>query len=189
MIEEVYWVQVSSLKWERQDGVWNKTKALLHQQSSALNSVQRAAKKPRKDGLSYLQEGNNSSEDSESEAATVGGVCLGTLTTAETPEEKMRRQSRTKRFDKGKDIKTVNKDIRQGKMTVGASARRATAMLLARNAGEGSGGAVEDINWDALTVKGTCQEVEKRYLRLTSAPDPNTVSALFTMSVRPMMTD
>lgn len=29
--------------------------------------------------------------------------------------------------------------------------------------------------WDALTVKGTCQEIEKRYLRLTSAPDPATV--------------
>lgn len=38
--------------------------------------------------------------------------------------------------------------------------------------------AVEDIDWDSLTVKGTCQEIEKRYLRLTSAPDPATVSLL-----------
>ncbi|KAB2022505.1 hypothetical protein ES319_D07G216000v1 [Gossypium barbadense] len=35
--------------------------------------------------------------------------------------------------------------------------------------------AVEHIDWDALTVRGTCQEIEKRYLRLTSAPDPSTV--------------
>ena len=148
----------------------------MHQQFSALNNSQRTAKKARKDGLSFLHDGNNSSEDSESEPTTAGGVCLGTLSTAETPEEKMRRQSRTRRFDKGKDVKTVNKDLRQGKMSIGASARRATALLLARSAGEGSAGAVEDINWDALTVKGTCQEVEKKYLRLTSAPDPNTVS-------------
>lgn len=34
---------------------------------------------------------------------------------------------------------------------------------------------MEDIDWDSLTIRGTCQEVEKRYLRLTSAPDPGTV--------------
>lgn len=47
------------------------------------------------------------------------------------------------------------------------------------NTSDDSGGAsraVEDIDWDSLTVKGTCQEIEKRYLRLTSAPDPATVS-------------
>ena len=38
-----------------------------------------------------------------------------------------------------------------------------------------NGRAVEDIDWDSLTVRGTCQEVEKRYLRLTSGPDPHTV--------------
>jgi hypothetical protein len=38
-----------------------------------------------------------------------------------------------------------------------------------------NGRAVEDIDWDSLTIRGTCQEVEKRYLRLTSAPDPATV--------------
>lgn len=29
--------------------------------------------------------------------------------------------------------------------------------------------------WDALTIKGTCQALEKSYFRLTSAPDPATV--------------
>lgn len=33
----------------------------------------------------------------------------------------------------------------------------------------------EDIDWDSLTIKGTSQELEKEYLRLTSAPDPSTV--------------
>uniref|UniRef100_A0A0E0CA03 SAC3/GANP/THP3 conserved domain-containing protein n=1 Tax=Oryza meridionalis TaxID=40149 RepID=A0A0E0CA03_9ORYZ len=49
------------------------------------------------------------------------------------------------------------------------------SMLLSRSNGDDVSFAVEDLDWDALTVKGTCQEIEKRYLRLTSAPDPATV--------------
>jgi hypothetical protein len=33
----------------------------------------------------------------------------------------------------------------------------------------------EEVNWDALTIRGTSQALEKPYLRLTSAPDPSTV--------------
>jgi hypothetical protein len=33
----------------------------------------------------------------------------------------------------------------------------------------------EEIDWDAFIIKGTCQELEKSYYRLTSAPDPSTV--------------
>ncbi|MED6159110.1 hypothetical protein PIB30_039341 [Stylosanthes scabra] len=53
--------------------------------------------------------------------------------------------------------------------------RRASALVLSKGFEDGVSKAVEDIDWDALTVKGTCQEIEKRYLRLTSAPDPATV--------------
>ncbi|GJN14636.1 hypothetical protein PR202_gb01484 [Eleusine coracana subsp. coracana] len=53
--------------------------------------------------------------------------------------------------------------------------RRAVSSFLTRNSEEGTSLAVEDIDWDALTIKGTCQEIEKQYLRLTSAPDPSTV--------------
>lgn len=48
--------------------------------------------------------------------------------------------------------------------------------MLSKNFDDDGSRAVEDIDWDALTVKGTCQEIEKRYLRLTSAPDPSTVN-------------
>lgn len=30
-------------------------------------------------------------------------------------------------------------------------------------------------NWNDMTVKGTCQNIEKSYFRLTSAPDPSDV--------------
>ena len=33
----------------------------------------------------------------------------------------------------------------------------------------------KELDWDALTIKGTSQELEKAYLRLTSAPEPSTV--------------
>ncbi|KAM9962920.1 hypothetical protein ACTFIW_006141 [Dictyostelium discoideum] len=32
-----------------------------------------------------------------------------------------------------------------------------------------------ELDWDTLTIKGTCTDLEKPYLRLTSAPDPSTV--------------
>lgn len=167
---------VSSLKWDKQDGAWNKTKILLQQHFLNANKLQRVAKKARKDVAGESLDANNASGESEDDD-TLGGVYLGTLGAVETPEEKIKRQSRTRRFDKSKEVNTGNKGLIKGKVGMGASAsaRRATAMLLAKSYGDGAGGAVEDINWDALTVKGTCQEIEKRYLRLTSAPDPSTV--------------
>jgi hypothetical protein len=54
--------------------------------------------------------------------------------------------------------------------------QRARELMLSKSFDDSGSKAVEDIDWDALTVKGTCQEIEKRYLRLTSAPDPSTVT-------------
>lgn len=121
---------------------------------------------------------SESEEETESSGLGGGGVILGSLIAAETPEEKKRRQSRTKRFDRGKEMNVAMKPVGKFRPGVGGSAgaRRATAEQLVRNYGDGNGHAVEDIDWDSLTVKGTCQEIEKRYLRLTSAPDPSTVS-------------
>lgn len=54
--------------------------------------------------------------------------------------------------------------------------RKSSALVLSKSYEDSGNRAVEDIDWDSLTVKGTCQEIEKRYLRLTSAPDPTTVT-------------
>jgi len=49
---------------------------------------------------------------------------------------------------------------------------RYTASLFTADAPSTGGQLAE---WDSMTVRGTCTVLEKRYLRLTSAPDPSTV--------------
>lgn len=94
------------------------------------------------------------------------------ISLANSPEEKKKREHRSKRFDKRR-IESATPNNSSSIVT-----RKANAMLLAKSYDDNNGPdqAVEDIDWDSLTVKGTCQEIEKRYLRLTSAPDPSTVT-------------
>lgn len=86
-----------------------------------------------------------------------------------TPEEVNRRERRERRFE-GADGK---KGRRRGEPVAGeASLRKDRAALLMAAAGQG---AAEDVDWSTMTVKGTSQTVEKKFLRLTAAPDPSTV--------------
>jgi hypothetical protein len=90
--------------------------------------------------------------------------------------KKKRRENRSKRFDLGQAQRTENNHSRKKNARAGNFYnRRANALVLSKSFDDGVSKAVEDIDWDSLTVKGTCQEIEKRYLRLTSAPDPATV--------------
>jgi hypothetical protein len=143
----------------------------------------RGLKRVRK-GILSSNGGLNASSESEEEEEHNGGMYLGSFAATENPEEKKRRQNRTKRFDRSKDLSRGGKGSGRGRGGGSASQRRATALQLAQNSADGQNGrAVEDIDWDSLTVRGTCQEVEKRYLRLTSAPDPHTVGeTLFLLS-------
>ena len=166
----------SRSKWEKPDDTWSKMSSTTTTTGNDLKSrSKRSLKRLRKVGVA-LNWGENASSESEEEPGH--GVHLGSLATADTLEEKERRQNRFKRFDRGKDFGRGGKGLGRGRGPVAGSAgaRRATALQLALNSGEGQNGrAVEDIDWDSLTIRGTCQEVEKRYLRLTSAPDPQTV--------------
>lgn len=160
-------------KWAKREDAWSKTGSTTF--NDLKSRSKRGLKRLRKVGLT-LNWGENVSSESEEDHGH--GVNLGSLSTGDTPEEKKRRQNRFKRFDRGKESGRGGKGSGRGwGPAVGsASARRATALQLALNSGEGQNGrAVEDIDWDSLTIRGTCQEVEKRYLRLTSAPDPQTV--------------
>eukprot|EP01018_Ginkgo_biloba_P020215 Gb_20470 [translate_table: standard] len=165
----------SSAKWDAKEGNWNKVKLPQQQPLFSKKIYRRPGKKARKGDNSNSVESGESSSSSDMETG-LEGLYFGSLGFAATPEERRKRQSRSKRFDKGNEGNNETKRFKtKASVAVSSSARRASALLLAKNYEDGSGRAVEDIDWDSLTVKGTCEEIEKRYLRLTSAPDPSTV--------------
>ncbi|XP_058098979.1 SAC3 family protein A isoform X4 [Magnolia sinica] len=135
----------------------------------------RQAKKQRLGDSSSATENGDASSDSDKEKGLTK-YYSGAVALENTPEERKKRENRSKRFEKGHEHRADIKHFRpRGAGAGNLYTRRTSALLLSKNNESSSSRAVEDIDWDALTVKGTCQEVEKRYLRLTSAPDPATV--------------
>lgn len=90
------------------------------------------------------------------------------------PEENQKRQKRAQRFEG-----LIDTGKPKGRVWTRNSATTVTRKVEAQNWSSSDGGlgqqSVEDLDWDMFTVRGTCQNVEKKYLRLTSAPDPASV--------------
>ncbi|KFK36820.1 hypothetical protein AALP_AA4G175900 [Arabis alpina] len=142
-------------------------------QNSAKKSFQRPVKRQRFSGGAGTAIDDEASSDSDKELTPYYSSAMALASSA---DEKKRRDSRSKRFEKVQGHNRGNDLHKPKNANVGnLHSRRATALRLGRDFDESGSRAVEDIDWDALTVKGTCQEIEKRYLRLTSAPDPSTV--------------
>jgi len=72
----------------------------------------------------------------------------------DTPVEVQRREKRARRFDEDRKPNDHIPPVHEAAYTV------------------------DVIDWDKDTIVGRCQTLEKRYLRLTSAPDPETVRPL-----------
>lgn len=165
-------------KESKEDGLRN-TKFSPFQQRTSSKGPQRAFKKQRLADASVASENGDASSDSDKEQSLTAYYSAA-MAFSDSPEERKRRENRSKRFELGQGHRTENNHFR--KKNAGAGnlySRRASALVLSKSFEEdGVSKAVEDIDWDALTVKGTCQEIEKRYLRLTSAPDPATVISL-----------
>ena len=86
-------------------------------------------------------------------------------------KELSKRQERANRF-RNSISKSVNKDgVSSSNRASKSQSRDDRTLRLLRNIA-GRGGYV---NWDLVVVKGTCQELEKDYFRLTSPPDPSSV--------------
>ncbi|XP_047165855.1 SAC3 family protein A isoform X5 [Vigna umbellata] len=137
-------------------------------------ALQRPFKKQRLTDASIVSENGDASSDSDKEQSLTS-YYPSAMAFSDTPEERKRRENRSKRFDL-QGHRTENNHSRKKHAGAGnLYNRRASALVLSKIFEDGASKAVEDIDWDALTVKGTCQEIEKRYLRLTSAPDPATV--------------
>ncbi|KAK8950633.1 hypothetical protein KSP40_PGU013938 [Platanthera guangdongensis] len=153
---------------------WNSMKLPLSQPPPLNKTPQRPLKKSRFSDISNITENGNSSSESDKEQELTKHYSSA-IALENSPEEKKRREHRSKRFENGQERRTDGKQFKPRAAGVENILRKASAMLLAKSYDDQCSGAVEDINWNALTVKGTSQEVEKRYLRLTSAPDPATV--------------
>ncbi|KAL3521005.1 hypothetical protein ACH5RR_019154 [Cinchona calisaya] len=153
---------------------WSNTKfSLSDQKSSNKNSLRPSKRQRLVDGPSAADNGDASSESDKEQTLTA--YYSAAVALADSPEERKRRESRSKRFDKGHGNRQNNHFKQKSAGAGNLYTRRASALVLSKNFVDSGTQAVEDIDWDALVVKGTSQEIEKRYLRLTSAPDPATV--------------
>ncbi|KAL5229975.1 hypothetical protein ABZP36_028751 [Zizania latifolia] len=154
---------------------WDSRKVLQSHQAPAIKVSQRRAKKQKMSSYSGLMQNGNASSDSDKDQDLTKYYASATAL-ANSPEEKKRREHRSKRFEKNLNSSSKSKNSAASKDAIAnVHARKAVSALLTRSCEDGTSLAVEDMDWDALTVKGTCQEIEKQYLRLTSAPDPATV--------------
>uniref|UniRef100_R7W8F0 Uncharacterized protein n=1 Tax=Aegilops tauschii TaxID=37682 RepID=R7W8F0_AEGTA len=154
---------------------WNLGKSLQSPHAPSNKITHRLSKKQKMGSYSsVVQNGDNSSDSDKEKDLTKYYANASAL--ANSPEEKKRREHRSKRFEKSKDSSSKSRNSAVNKGAVAhIHTRRPISALVTGSYKDGSSLAVEDMDWDALTVKGTCQEIEKRYLRLTSAPDPSTV--------------
>ncbi|KAJ8765863.1 hypothetical protein K2173_020379 [Erythroxylum novogranatense] len=153
----------------------NKTEFSIPDQRTSSKSGQKPFKRQRlADVLNATDDGDASSDSDKEQGLTA--YYSGAIATAIAPEEKKRREYRSKRFEKGQGHRATVSEVKQKNAGAGnLYSRRASAMMLSKNFDDGGSRAVEDIDWDALILKGNSQEIEKRYLRLTSAPEPSTV--------------
>ncbi|XP_020248458.1 SAC3 family protein A isoform X2 [Asparagus officinalis] len=160
--------------WNRSnDNSPNGLKFVSPKQQTPLSKIaQRPVKKPRYGDSTNTENGDVCDNDEQS----LTKYYASAIALADSPDEKRRREHRFKRFENAQENQAETRHYKPKASGAGNTyTRRASAMLIAKSSEASCTRAVEDFDWDALTVKGTCQEVEKRYLRLTSAPDPATV--------------
>lgn len=158
----------------RMGGSWDHGKFPQSRQVPSNKVNQRPAKKQKIGSTSSQVQNGSASSDSDKEHDLTKYYASATAL-ANSPDEKKRREHRSKRFEKSQDSSLKSRNSSANKDALAnLRTRRAVPSLHTRTYEEGTL-AVEDMDWDALTVKGTCQEIEKQYLRLTKAPDPSEV--------------
>ncbi|KAG2592777.1 SAC3 family protein A-like isoform X2 [Panicum virgatum] len=157
---------------KRTSNSWDLRKFVQSRQVPFNQCSQSTTKKQQTGGGANLNENGNASSDSSKEQ-DIMKYYPSSIVLANSPEENKRREHRSKRFERSQDVPSKSGSSLPDKdATTNIYKRRAVSLLLNRNYVDDAGLAVEDLDWDALTIKGTCQNIEKQHLRLTRAPDP-----------------
>ncbi|OEL13694.1 SAC3 family protein A [Dichanthelium oligosanthes] len=160
---------------KRTSNSWDLRNFVQSRQAPLSQCSQRITKKQRTGDGASLTENGNASSDSDKEHDLMKHYA-SSIALANSPEEKKRREHRSKRFEQSQGAPPKSGSSLPDKdATANIYKRRAVSLLLNRSNGDDAGLAVEDLDGDALTIKGTCQEIEKEYLRLTRAPKPDEV--------------
>ncbi|CAL4973273.1 unnamed protein product [Urochloa decumbens] len=165
---------ISAVVWNQpiERNSWHLRRFVQSCQAPLSQCSQRTTKKQRTGGGASLTENGNASSDSDMEQDLMK-YYASSIALENSPEEKKRREHRSKRFEGSQGVPSKSGSSLPDKdVTSNMYKKRAVSLLLNRSNGDDAGLAVEDLDWDALTIKGTCQEIEKEYLRLTRAPDP-----------------
>ncbi|KAL9688559.1 hypothetical protein QQ045_032982 [Rhodiola kirilowii] len=162
-----------SVKLENREENSSNYKSKYEPKSARTNGQMQFKKQRLDESLGAANNGDASSDSDKEQSLTA--YYSGAITLANTPEEKKRRESRSKRFEGLRHQPEHNHPRPRPTAEMHLYSKKTREMALSKTCEESTSSAVEDINWDALTVKGTCQEIEKRYLRLTCAPDPASV--------------
>jgi len=143
-------------------------------QSSSLESSRAGVKRK-----SRFDEGSNSSSSSSGGNALSSAVFSGVEKLNTNQEFKMREQ-RANRFQQQQEepVAAFNpymahdtQQSKKRKKTINANAGKIAALMAMNNNSDSSA----DFDLDSLKIVGTCQKLEKDYLRLTSAPHPSVV--------------
>ncbi|KAH8037356.1 hypothetical protein HPB51_009911 [Rhipicephalus microplus] len=147
-------------------------------ESSPSPEVTRTSKKALNSSVSsYTHGGNNSNANGGKKKSGQGNR------KANKKQKKLLQQQQMIQFQVEEDMATTEKLQKraarfQSEISAGRK-KRPFSLVLSINAGPSlgpsSGDGDADLDWESFPVVGTCQELEKQYLRLTSAPDPSTI--------------
>ena len=155
---------------------WNSEPLLLHHQDGQITQrnqkkVQRVKRRRDDRDISKSMPRDDRKRQRRSSSRNLNESSGGSLIKADKAELS-KRQERANRFRSSlsKSVNRENSNRGGGRASVSQSRDDRTLNLLRNIAGRGG-----QVNWDLVVIKGTCQNLEKDYFRLTSPPDPASV--------------
>ncbi|XP_037570982.1 leukocyte receptor cluster member 8 homolog isoform X7 [Dermacentor silvarum] len=147
-------------------------------ESSPSPEVTRSSKKVLNSSVSSYSHGGNNNGGKNKKSGQGGRKA-----NKKQKKQQQQQQQQMIQFQVEEDMATTEKlQKRAARFQSAISAgkkKRPFSLVLSINAGPNlgpsSGDGDTELDWESFPIVGTCQDLEKQYLRLTSAPDPSTI--------------